>query len=173
MTGRDTKFLLPEARPMYNLADERLARSQVTVRFNPHCTHRLKTSLRSTLFHPRIKFRNVLFQPMKQLWLALAIMVVGVALHQSQHIGDSMSNLLVGSPVRPHPPDIEMGMSADSDLRAVGPTINRGPTVECGFILHVVAKMRWQVLISGLSRGSETLNQPAPTQLEQGGGRDE
>ena len=82
-----------------------------------------------------------------------------------------MSNLLVGSPVRPHPPDIEMGMSADSDLRAVGPTINRGPTVECGFILHVVGKMRLQVLISGLSRVSEMLTQPALTQIEHVVGR--
>ena len=89
-----------------------------------------------------------------------------------------MSNLLVGSPVRPHPPDIEMGMSADSDLRAVGPTINRGPTVECGFIQHVRGfiqhvrgKMRLQVIISGLSRVSETLTQPALTQIEHVVGR--
>src|SRR5260370_23081658 len=120
MTGLDTKFLLPEARSMHNLADERLARGKVTIRVKPHRTYRLKTSLRVTLFHPRIEFRNVLFQPLKQLRLALAIGVVGIALHQSQYIRDSMGDLLAGSPVRPHPPDIEMGMSADSDLRAVG-----------------------------------------------------
>src|SRR5947209_4640087 len=120
MTGLDTKFLLPEARPMHNLPDDRLARGKVTVRFNPHCTHWLKPSLRDTLFHPRIKFRNVLFQPLKHLWLALAIMEVGIALHQSQHIGDRMSNLLVGSPIRPHPHDIKIGMYHDSKLLAVG-----------------------------------------------------
>src|SRR6266581_5675442 len=119
MMGPDTKFLLPEARSMHNLADERLTRGKVTIRFNPHRTYWLKTSLRDTLFHPRIEFRNVLFQPLKHLRLALAIVVVGIALHQSQHIGDSMSNLLAGSPVRPHPPDIEMSMSANSNLRAV------------------------------------------------------
>src|SRR6266481_803840 len=142
MTGPDTKFLLPEARPVHNLADERLARGKVTIRFNPHRTYRLKTSLRNTLFHPRIEFRNVLFQPLKQLRLALAIVVVGIALHQSQYIGDSMGDLLAGSPVRPHPPDIEMGMSADSDLRAVGCPIYRGIFLE-------------QVLISGLGRVGE------------------
>src|SRR5260370_16237531 len=119
MTGLDTKFLLPEARPMYNLADERLARGKVTIRFNPHRTYRLKTSLRDTLFHPRIEFRNILFQPLKHLRLALAIVVVRIALHQSQHIRGGMSDLLASSPVTPHPPDIEMGMPAGRNLRAV------------------------------------------------------
>src|SRR5438067_11106779 len=103
---------------MHNLADERLSRGKVTVRFNPHRAYQLKTPFRDTLFHPRIKLWNVLFQPLKHLRLALAIVVVGIALHQSQHIRDSMSDLLAGSPVRPHPPDIEMGMSADSNPRA-------------------------------------------------------
>src|SRR4030081_405535 len=87
MPGLDTKFLLPEVRPMQNLADERLARRKIAVGFNPHRAYRLKTSLRDTLFHPLIEFRNVLFEPLQHLWLALAIMVVGIALHQSQHIG--------------------------------------------------------------------------------------
>src|SRR6266567_2342025 len=129
MMGPDTKFLLPEARSMHNLADERLARGKVTIRFNPHRTYRLKTSLRDALFHSRIEFRNVLFQPLKQLRLALAIVVVGIALHQSQHIRDSMGDLLAGSPVRPHPGDIEMSMPADSNPRAAGSAINRPPTV--------------------------------------------
>src|SRR5215472_6340820 len=120
MTGPDTKFLLPEVRSMHNLADERLARGKVTIRFNPHRTYRLKTSLRDTLFQPRIEFRKVLFQPLKHLRLALAIVVVGVALHQPQHSRDGMSDLLAGPPIRPHPPDIEMGMSTGGNLRAIG-----------------------------------------------------
>src|SRR5579864_8655668 len=153
MTGLDTKFLLPEARPMHNLADERLARGEVTIRFNPHRTYRLKTSLRDTLFHPRIEFRDVLFQPLKQLRLALAIVVVGIAFHQPQHSRDGMSDLLAGSPVRPHPPDIEMGMSADSNLRAVATR-------------QAIGKMRLQVIISSLSRVNETFTLPALAQIK-------
>src|SRR5713101_2230589 len=149
MTGPDTKFLLQEARAMHNLADERLARGKVTIRFNPHRTYRLKTSLRDTLFHPRIEFRNVLFQPLKQLRLALAIVVVGIALHQSQHIRDSMSDLLAGSPVRPHPPDIEMGMSADSDLRAVGAHDKSGTYCSTPVYRGIFLE---QILISSLGR---------------------
>ncbi len=77
-----------------------------------------------------------------------------------------MSDLLAGSPVRPHPPDIEVCVSAGSNLRAIGPTINRGPTVECGFIEHVLGKMRLQVVISSLSRVSETFTLPACAQIE-------
>src|SRR5438128_10898915 len=187
MMGLDTKFLLPEACPMHNLADKRLARGKVTTRFNPHRTYRLKTSLRDTLFHLRIEFRNVLFQPLKHLRLALTIVVVGIALHQSQHIRDGMSDLLAGSPVRPHPPDIEMGMSADSNPRAVSPTINRVtcppdrvPTVAHRFIVwaiylvtcppgrvrHVLGKMRLQVIVSSLCRVIETFTLLALAQIE-------
>ncbi len=64
-----------------------------------------------------------------------------------------MSDLLAGSPVRPHPPDIEMGMSTDSNLRAVTAR-------------QAIGKMRLQILISGLSRVSETFTLPALAQIE-------
>src|SRR5258708_24043675 len=91
-----------------------------------------------------------------------------------------MSDLLASSPVRPHPRDIEMGMPAGSNLRAVGvcdksapyfricppgrsPPIYRGfycrPPIYRGVFLE-------QILISGLSRVSETFTLPALAQIE-------
>ncbi len=74
-----------------------------------------------------------------------------------------MGDLLAGSPVRPHPPDIEMGMSADSDLRAVGSRDKSGvysrPPIYRGIFLE-------QILISSLGRASETFTLPALAEIE-------
>src|SRR5258708_2445685 len=138
---------------MQNLADERLAGGKIAVGFHPHGPDRLEASLHDTLFHPRIESRNVLFEPVQQLGLALAVMVVGIALHQGQDSGDGMSNLLAGSPIRPHPADIEMGMTTDRDLWAVAAR-------------QAISEMRLQIFISSHSRGRETFALPALTQIE-------
>ena len=106
-----------EAGAVDQLTYQRLATSDVTVRLQPHHAHRFKAPLGNSCLHPYVERRIILLEVGVDLGLRHAEVVLGVALHQVQGIGDGVRYLLAGPPEGPEPCHIEVGVASSNDHR--------------------------------------------------------